>query len=132
MGGWCQAANWGKPWSLSAEPVFHACLLCAGGGQHIYTFALGLWIAPHAGIIQTPISGTKSNLVTRVTTLRTYVTFLSQLLDLHYRDVTISSPNPGLAFMLMANEAQLTRLENEIDSKDNFSEVIARAIGQHV
>jgi len=51
--------------------------------------------------------------------------------DLHYRDVTISSPNPGLAFMLMANEAQLMRLEDEIKSKDNFSEVIAQAIGQH-
>lgn len=51
--------------------------------------------------------------------------------DLNYREVIVSSPNPGLAFMLMSNEAQLARLEREIASKDNFSEVIAHAINQH-
>ena len=66
----------------------------------------------------------------KVTYFLTRLDFIINL-DLNYRDVTISSPNPGLAFMLMANEAQLAQLEKEIASKDNFSETIAKAIGRH-
>ena len=48
------------------------------------------------------------------------------------REVIISSPSPALMPLVLSNEALLHRLEKEIDSKDNFSATIAKALKGHV
>lgn len=51
--------------------------------------------------------------------------------DLNYRTVTVSSPNPGLMHLILSHEYILQKLEQKIDSKDNFSNLIANAIRPH-
>jgi len=48
------------------------------------------------------------------------------------REVIISSPSPALMPLVLSNEALLHRLEKEIDSKDNFSATIAKALKGHM
>ena len=52
--------------------------------------------------------------------------------DLNDRVITVSSPYPAMMHMILAQEEMLTELQKEVDTKDNFSSTIAKAINMHL